>query len=127
MDGKALIDFDRQFLAKQLDRAVQDLKNMTYWHSKIVEEKNVLERKLCEATDDLQTKEKCMEDLKEEIIQLVSSRQAEETERNCRDSQKPMHDYLQELWRENMEKSRVMIALQGKLILANEQVNISAY
>ena len=122
IDGKTLIDFDRQYLSKQLDRAVADIKNMTYFQSKVVEEKNLLERKLFEATDDLQTKEKCMEDLKEEIMHLISDKQAAETEKSCRDSQTPMHNYLQELWRENLEKSRVMIALQGKLILANEQV-----
>ena len=126
INGKALIDFDREFLANQLDRAVVDLKNMTYLHSKIVEEKNLLERKLCQAADDLQTKEKCMEDMQEEMLQMISHRQAKETEESCRNSQTPMHDYLQELWKENMEKSRVMLALQGKVILANEQVSIQA-
>ena len=118
IDKTPFIDFDRQFLANQLDRAIADLRNMTYWQSKVVEEKNLLELKLSRATDDLQTKEKCMED----IMQSISDWQAEETEKSSKDSHTPMHNYLQELWRENLEKSRVMIALQKKVILANEQV-----
>ena len=95
---------------------------MTYWHKKIVEEKNMLERKLYEATDSLETKEKCMEDMKEEILHLISDRQAVETERSSIVSHTPMHDYLQDLWKECFEKSRVIVVLQGKVMLANEQV-----
>lgn len=121
IDGKALIDFDRQFLAKQLSRAVEDLKNMTYLHSKIIEEKNLLERKLFEAADDLQSKEKCMKELKEEIVQLASNRKTKEVDGRYKGFENTMRENLQ-LRNENMEMNRVIIMLQGKLLSTNEKV-----
>lgn len=99
-----------------------DLKNMTYLHSKMVEEKAVLEKKLFEAADDLKAKDSCVADLKKEIIQLVSERKCDEMESSCSNLQIPMHDHLQQVWRDNIEKSRMMVALQGKLLATNEQV-----
>ncbi len=127
LDGKALIDFDREFLAKQLDRAMTDLKCMTYWQSKILKEKNNLEQKLYEATDDLQTKDKNMNDLQEKIIQFTAERRAEATEEDSLKTDQQMQLYLQELWRDNMERSNVIIALQGRLLVANEQVTRHFY
>eukprot|EP00794_Sanderia_malayensis_P009401 gene9401-10389_t len=122
LDGKALVDFDREFLAKQLDRAMTDLKCMTYWQSKILKEKNNLEQKLSEATDDLQIKDKNMNDLQEKIIQFTAEKRAEATEEDSLQTEQPMQLYLQELWRDNMERSNVIIALQGRLLVANEEI-----
>ncbi len=117
-----MIDFDREFLAKQLDRAQTDLKCMTYWQTKIVKEKNKLEQKLFEATDDLQMKDKSMNDLQEKIIQFTAQMRAEATEEDALQTDQPMQLYLEELWRDNMERANVIIALQGRLLVANEQV-----
>ena len=95
---------------------------MTYWQSKYIEEKNTLEKKLYEATEDVQLKDRDMQDLKEEIIRLASERRATATEQDANDGDQPMHAYLQELWRDNFERSNVIIALQGRLLVANEQV-----
>ena len=122
IDGKALIDFDRQFLANQLDKALSDLKGMTYWQSKMMEEKNILERKLFEASDDLQSKSKCMEDLQEKIIHLTSDTRATETEKDAAMKNIPIHGYLQELWRDNMERNNIIIVLQSYIMFFKEQV-----
>eukprot|EP00112_Aurelia_sp_Birch-Aquarium-sp1_P004751 Seg154.9 transcript_id=Seg154.9/GoldUCD/mRNA.D3Y31 product="hypothetical protein" protein_id=Seg154.9/GoldUCD/D3Y31 len=102
-----------------------DLKYMTYWQSKYIEEKNTLEKKLFEATENVQLKDRDMQDLKEEIITLASERRA--TENDANDGDQPMHAYLQELWKDNFERSNVIIALQGRLLVANEQSLMYVY
>ena len=122
--GKELIDFDRQFLANQLQRALNDLQSMAYNHKKILEEKNILERKLYETTAELELQQSYFHSMHEEIMHSYCKRRATETEAEALKTNQPLQLYLQELWQENMEKGNVIIALQGKLLAVNEEFEI---
>ena len=116
-----MIDFDRQFLATQLERATNDLQCMAYGYQKILEEKNNLERRLFEAEGDLELQEKYFAELREEVMRGYAERRAAETTEDALKTNQPLQFYLQELWQETIEKSNVIIALQGKLLALNEE------
>ena len=119
--GKELVDYDRQYLANQLAKTAGDLQMLTYVHSKMVQEKNSLEERLLEATGDLESQQKHVEDLKEELRSITQT--AVESRKLTVENLEPINRYMQDLIKENMDKSNAIITLQHRLLVSNEELD----
>ena len=116
--GKDLIDFDRQYLATQLEKTAGDLKMLSHVHSKIVHEKNALERKVLETSSNLEDQQQEVQELRE---QLKNSRgQSLPNHGNAAGNSFTVQRYIQELMAENADKSNRIISLQQSLLDAVE-------
>ena len=82
----------------------------------------MLERRLFEAEGDLELQERHFSEMRENIMRAYAERRTAETAEDALKTNQPLQFYLQELWQETMEKSNVIIALQGKLLATNEDI-----
>ena len=111
---KELIDFDRQFLATQLEKTTSDLQLLTYMHSRTIKEKSLLEQKIIETAGSLEDEQRQTEELKEEVKTI--SAKTTHLKRQSAESRLPAHQYVQELVAENADKGNRIISLQHSLL-----------
>ncbi len=110
-----LFDFDRQFLANQLEKATTDLQALTYMHNKMVHEKSQLERRMIETVGDLENEQMRTRELREEMMSMSNEARGSRT---SVESLQPAQQYVQELIAENADKSNIIISLQQTLLSA---------
>ena len=80
----------------------------------MVHEKNILEKKVLEATSDLESREEQMNDLREQLETTKSRSIPNQTK--TAESSKAVQRYIQELMAENADKSNKIISLQQSLL-----------
>eukprot|EP00794_Sanderia_malayensis_P009407 gene9407-10395_t len=112
-----LLDFDREYLAGQLEKTATDLHELTYRHNKMLHEKASLEKKIIETEDSLENEQMKTKDLEEEIMHL-STETLEGSQKSAMDMI-PARQYVQELIAENADKSNSIISLQQELLNAS--------
>jgi len=113
---KEWIDFDRQYLSKQLENTTSDFQMLTSVHNRMVHEKNALEKKFMEATTDIESKQQQLKDLKEQL-EITKAMSLPGRARSSESSQ-ALQRYIQELMAENADKSNRIISLQESLLQA---------
>ena len=116
---KEMVDFDRQYLATQLEKTTTDLQALSHFHNKVVSEKNVLERKVLEATGDLENQQMQVQDLREQLRNVRA--QSLPGNGQSAESAHRVQRYIQELMAENADKSNRIITLQQSLLDAVEK------
>lgn len=91
--------------------------SLAYRQGKLQKEKQLLEKKLLEATSELNAAKKCQEELK---FELSFKEEVIDRESQDQESFGELIQHCQSLTHENAEKSNVIIALQARLLAVNE-------
>ena len=118
---KQLLDYDREYLVKELTKLAEHNRSLSYMYSRILKEKNVLEKHLDETKSEIQGKNELVEELHGEIENI---RELAMKKDGSSEDMQICFAHCQELIRDNSEKSNIIIALQSKLLSINEGIEM---
>lgn len=118
-NGNKWADHDREFLAKELSNLSDQYRTLAYMQSKTMKEKQIIEKKLIEATGELSSSKKYIEELNFELAVKRASDEIEESQEHMEMNKLLLH--CQALAQDNSEKSNIIIALQARLLTLNEE------
>lgn len=119
LTDKQLLDYDREYLVKELAKMCEANTTMAYMQKKLMTEKHLVEKKYGELMNERVNQDAVIKDMQAEL-----DRKLESSVRKT-DDWKELQKYVnhcQELTRDSVEKSNIIINLQSRLLAVTEDI-----